>query len=102
MPSTDSPRRRRTRRSAAEWRQLIKAQVASGLSPKVFCESEGIAYASFCNWRRRLGGTDDDSTPQFDGSDFVELTVPAVAGSTWDVELSLGSGVTLRLRRAIQ
>lgn len=42
------------RRSQSEWQSLIDTQNTSGLSAKSYCEKQGISYASFCAWRRRL------------------------------------------------
>ena len=78
-------------RSEAEWTSIIADFERSGLSQREFCESRELSLKTFGNWRRRLclgGGK---------GS-FVELSPPAVSG--WDVELDLGDGVVLRVRRS--
>ena len=78
-------------RSEAEWNSIMADFERSGLSRREFCESRGLSLKTFGNWRRRLclgGGK---------GS-FVELAPPAVSG--WDVELELGDGVVLRVRRS--
>ena len=78
-------------RSEAEWAVIMADFERSGLSRRAFCESRELSLKTFGNWRRRLclsGGK---------GS-FVELAPPAVSG--WDVELELGDGVVLRVRRS--
>ncbi len=51
---------------------------------------------TFQGWRRRFGFTAGKRRGQPGG--FVEIA--ASAGPGWDVELSLGDGVVLRLRRS--
>jgi hypothetical protein len=41
-------------RSAAQWRVLVRAYEASGLSVRVFCAQQGVAQSSFYHWRQRL------------------------------------------------
>ena len=72
-------------------------QEESGLSGDGFCEAEGIGRSAFWRWRRRLAEAD---TACGDGGGepmFVELADAPPA--PWDVELELGAGVVLRLRR---
>lgn len=42
------------RRSQTEWQRLMKEFETSGETQRAFCESRGIAYSTFCYWRRRL------------------------------------------------
>jgi hypothetical protein len=42
------------RRTAKQWQVLVDQQVDSGQSAPHFCTAQCVAYASFCNWRRRL------------------------------------------------
>jgi len=98
MPSTRS--RRRVRRSPAQWRRLIAEQAESGLAQEAFCRARGLAVSSFCNWRRKLAASaavgDGEALPAF-----IELApqTRAPTDEGWDVELELGVGVVLRLRR---
>jgi hypothetical protein len=50
------------------WREVIRRQQASGLSIAQFCRQEGLAQASFYNWRKKLAA-DNDSL-------FLELELP--------------------------
>ena len=87
----------RVRRTAAEWRQLIEAQKASGLSVLAFCEREKLSRSAFARWRRELergGPTDAEAS-------FVELPPPRAAVeprslAAGELELALPGGVTLR------
>lgn len=91
---------RRPLRSATEWQALILQQAESGLSAKAFCAQHDITYASFTNWRRRLGDNaspepSDESLPMF-----VELTKSSgqvEPRRSWLIELDLGAGIQLRL-----
>jgi hypothetical protein len=58
--------------------------------------------SSFGHWKRKLAG----QTPKVDAAtaDFVELTAdvadpPFAHRDDWDIELELGAGLVLRLRR---
>ena len=53
---------------AKGWREVIRRQQSSGLSIAQFCRQEGLAQATFYNWRKKLA-TDNDSL-------FLELQLP--------------------------
>ncbi len=78
-------------RSATEWSTIMADFERSGMSRKRFCESLGLSPKTFSSWRCRL-------RPGGGKGSFVELAPPAVSG--WDVELELGDGVVLRVRRS--
>ena len=94
------------RRSKAEWQRLIDEQAASGLGRKAFCEGAGIALSTFAYWKRKLR---DEGALHSEGQvgsqsvtldEWVELTPPATEPAAgWYIELDLGDGVCLRLRR---
>lgn len=42
------------RRSETQWREILDQQRESGLTDKVFAQSEGIGVASLRNWRQRV------------------------------------------------
>ena len=91
----------RKHRTAEQWQVLIGQQRDSGLSATQFCKEHKLGYASFCSWRmRRL------SQPVCEAADsgyasFLELSSlmddSASPGSGWNIGLSLGNGVELRL-----
>jgi hypothetical protein len=41
-------------RSPTQWRALVDAYEASGLSARAFCAQRGVAQSTFYHWRRRL------------------------------------------------
>ncbi len=85
--------KRRMRRSRDEWQQLIDEQTDSGQTQAAFCAANGIGVGSFQNWKRRLAA---EVSPE----PWLELGTLAQQGtSAWDVELELGDGICLRLRR---
>lgn len=71
-------------------------QAASGFSGREFCAHRQIAYATFCARKRELSA---EPKKRPSGA-FVEVALdhdtPAPA---WDVEIELGDGVVLRVRR---
>ena len=94
-------RQRQTRRSPKEWAVLLTEQAESGLSPGDFCTARGLTVSSFVSARRRVpsaagvGGAAG-------GEEFVALNLdpehPPPSPVSWDIELSLGSQVVLRIR----
>ncbi len=100
--------RSRVRRTAAQWRKLIERFEGSGQTRGTFCAANGLALSTFDLWRRKLGETQAPADEEHPESLFVELTnATEAAGSrtlagtaAWEVELALGAGVVLRLRRA--
>ena len=91
----------RKHRTPEQWKALIDQQRSSGLSAAQFCKQEDIGYASFCNWRKRLSNpsTDESSGPGEAG--FLDLSSlmgnSPSSGPSWNIVLSLGNGVELRL-----
>ena len=77
----------------AEWRVLMADYERWDGTQASFCEARGVSLKTFQGWRRKLGFTSGAAAVKRGG--FVEIA----AASDWDVELSLGGGVVLRLRR---
>lgn len=99
---------KQSRRSASEWRALMHVYSRGGTTRKQFCAHHGVALSTFDWWRNRLRRESDArllsrATPLPPSALFVELAQDAkpvcAAASNWDVELELGGGVFLRLRR---
>lgn len=123
MPHARSSRSRRT---AAEWQALIRRYAQGDLTLRAFCAQEGVAESTFTAWRRRLQAAPvapsaapkpaevaepTPSAPESAGGLFAELSLPGTSPSDdplqgvqdaapWEVELDLGAGVCLRIRRA--
>jgi len=86
-------KRRRIRRSEAEWQRLINEQADSGQTQAAFCAANGISVAGFQNWKRRLAA---EGSPE----PWLELgSLAQQSTSAWDIELQLGDGICIRLRR---
>ena len=89
--------RRHVRRSPSEWQQLIDEQARSGQSQRAFCAARALSAKSFQHWKRQLAATAAAASP----SPWLELGAlperPVI--TAWDLELALGDGVCLRLRR---
>jgi transposase-like protein len=86
-----------TRRSPEDWAQLMAAYEASDLAQRAFCAEQGVAYSTFCYWRRRL--RQEEKATGREGPALVELPVLTSGRSgDWRVELDLGDGLVLRLR----
>jgi len=88
------------RRSREEWRALLERFEHSGQGREEFCREQGLTRSSFDRWRRALGRAASGRGAVNDSALFVELTPQASASAGgWDVELALGNGMVLRLRR---
>ncbi|WP_077528986.1 IS66 family insertion sequence element accessory protein TnpA [Vreelandella utahensis] len=89
------------RRTPEQWRDLVDQQRDSGLSAMQFCKQQDIGYASFCNWRKRLSEDPVSDSTGSDEAGFVDLSslmgTSSSSGSGWNIVLSLGNGVELRL-----
>jgi transposase-like protein len=101
-------RNQQDRRSASEWRALMQAFSRSGQTRAQFCERHGLALSTFDRWRSQLRQEAPARVPKTSSSTeanalFVELAQEAkpvaVVSANWGVELDLGNGVFLRLRR---
>jgi len=95
------PERKWKRRGAGQWQELVERQAEGGQSVETFCRSESISTASFYRWRKQLWGTSGGVERTVTGG----LAAPsledlgALGGSGgWELELTLGGGVVLRLR----
>jgi len=90
--------RRHVRRSRSEWQQLIDEQARSGLSQTAFCAARAVSTTSFQHWKRQLAAAASPSpSPASTWLDLAPLRESVATG--WDIELELGEGVCLRLRR---
>lgn len=85
------------RRTRSQWADLIEQWRASGQSARDFCRAQGLGYASFCQWRRRLEHAKAEPANAAPG--FVDLSTLSAAGGRWHIVLSLGEGMELRLSR---
>lgn len=100
---------KRSRRSRAQWQTLIERAERCPLGIAAFCQSEGISTASFYAWRRRLRGAShgdalpDPAAATLAGApaflDLGTLGTGEGAARPWQIELTLGADVVLRLRR---
>ena len=91
----------RKHRTPEQWQALVDQHRASGLSASQFCKQENIGYSSFCNWRKRLSDQPTDNSTDSGEASFLDLsslmgTSPS-SGLGWNIVLSLGNGVELRL-----
>ena len=85
------------KRTAAEGQRLIAEYEASGQTRKAFCASRSISINTLDYWRRRCNARRTEVSKVV--PEFVELTPLKVCGGL-DIELELGDGVVLRLRRS--
>jgi hypothetical protein len=93
---------------AARPRAVAGAARAGRAQPAEYCgvcRGEDVSTASFYSWRKRLGAaTPGGAVAEGAAEDgaFLELGVlgsEAGGPAPWDIELKLGAGVVLRLRR---
>jgi hypothetical protein len=105
--STTLTKRRWSRRSEHEWREVFTRFERSGQTQEQFCADQDIVLSSFTRWRQKLRHRPPNQSvaasqeiPTVAAADalFVELSSER-AEQYWDAELQLGAGVVLRLRR---
>ena len=89
------------RRSREQWRDLFTRFEQSGQTRERFCAEHGLALSSFDRWRNKLRRDLPSGEAVVGDALFVELTPDAEspASASWDVELQLGTGMVLRVRR---
>ena len=94
--------RRQIRRGPEQWRELLERFDHSGQTQEQFCAEQGLGLSTFGRWRKRLRWQKGKSPKGPSDALFVELeqAMPAPSVQPWDVELQLGGGMCLRLRRA--
>ena len=86
------------RRGESQWRAILSAFAGSGLSQKAFCQREGLAPSTFQYWKRRLAN--DDAAPSSEAeAAVIDLGALDDRPAGWAVEIALGEGVSLTLRR---
>ena len=86
-------RRRRPRRTRHQWQSLISEYHNGDEDIRAFCQRHDISRTSFYHWQHRLQHQSPESEL------FIELSPPAASVPCWDIELELGDGMTLRMRR---
>lgn len=95
-----------SKRSATEWRALVKAYGKRSCTRPEFCRQHGIAMSTLDWWRKKLDrgmtpcSSSSNSPPVMTPLEFLEVTPSRLEAPAWDVELELGSGMVLRLRRS--
>ena len=89
----------RPRRSAEQWQALLDEWQTRAMPAKQFCNERGIGYASFCQWRKRLSAPDKNIEPERESDPaFIDLaTLSSESSPGWEIVLSLGNGVELKL-----
>ena len=103
--STLPPQTKRTRvsRTPEQWRLLFDRFEQSGQTRDQFCHEQGISLSSFSRWRTKLRKQAVIKPTSSEPPLFTELTSAVqpeeALVSGWDIELELGAGVFLRLRR---
>lgn len=99
------------RRTQAQWQSVLARAAGSDLSVAEFCRREGVSTASFYTWRKRLGAAGSQvppaaaptGAPAFLDLGPLELgrggDCDGSVGTGWEIDLELGGGAVLRLRR---
>ena len=93
----------RQKRTPEQWQQWVEAQAASGQTQVAFCADHDLSKSSFQHWKRRLqsnGRAASAAQPAL----FTPLSAasaPCEPDTGWTIELDLGDGICLRLRRPV-
>lgn len=97
---------RRQMRGPAAWAQFIAAQPGSGLSVDAYCRKHKLSPSGFYTWRQRLqkkvvlpGKQAKALAPE--PASLLDLGTQSLAASPgWEVEVDVGAGIVLRLRKS--
>lgn len=89
-----------SKRTGADWREVLAEWQDSGLSIRGFCRRQGIAEARFYYWRKRLNieGHPQDTTSRlatFLPVQIKKISTPCYSSGSY-VELFLPGGVIVR------
>ena len=96
---------RRRRRSAAEWRSLMREYASSGVAQRAFCDDRGLAYSSFTTqWRKFKDSNearhkDEAARPTFIPLSSSTPTLRLGAEDAVRITLELGNGMVLHIDR---
>ena len=85
-----SPRKEQVRRAEAQWHALLETFERGDLCVKQFCAEQELRVSSFHFWRNKRRAVA--------AKRFVPLAAPTAVPLGCEIELSLGDGMTLRLR----
>lgn len=91
-----------SRRTPDDWRNIIDQYHASGLKVSEFCRQNNITPSNFYLWRKKLFTEPTDAQEHdsnFQTADNWQLINPQQETNSWDIELTLPGGVTLRMRQ---
>lgn len=85
------------RRTQDQWKALVEQWEKSNKSAREFCDEQGLGYASFCQWRKRLKAIPRPASAEPEAS-FIDLAaLSSSVNGGWHIVLSLGNGVELKL-----
>lgn len=80
--------------SRDEWYRLLAEYDRSGLTQEAFCKREGLRYGTFVAW---VGRRKRDAAGVAPGDNkFLELSLPAPASQSAQLEVILADGIVLR------
>ena len=84
------------RRSASEWREIVRRFHRSNLSPTAFCDRESLNPVSFRRWQSRLEAESTDTA----ADKFMAVSAPEPEGfpAFWSLEIELPDGRMVRVR----
>jgi hypothetical protein len=93
------------RHSKEHWIKLIEGKQDSPLTIDEYCKHNQITVSSFYTWRAKLKkqiATAKPSTPNSTTGDWLPINLSASppVKPSWDIELDLPGGITLRVKSA--
>lgn len=86
------------------WQEQINQWKSSNLTQVEFCHQNGLAISTFHKWQKKLRA--EEPPEQQLPEPFIEFPVDSLSSPVpepdqqWDIELSLGNGITLRMRQS--
>lgn len=88
-----------SRRTKMQWQQLLNDFDAGQDTIAQFCKLHQVSCSTFYQWRKKLMDESKDNAAPL----FVQMTqsdnTQSSATPVWDIELELGAGIILRMKR---
>ena len=87
------------RRSQAQWQQLLAEFESQHCTVAEFCKMQQVSSSSFYKWKQKLSGHVNASEQPLFVQVQQNMCTQLGAEPTWDVELTLGAGMVLRISK---
>ncbi len=98
VDSTTNQQNRKRRRTREDWKRLVKAWESSTQTQQAFCQTRGLCYRQFSQWKSRFK-SESLAEPENNATHFVavQLSSPVSAQVTSGVQVYLPNGIRIEI-----